>query len=260
MIKLTDILIESMAEASLSTDANKSVRAKEYIKKIDDLISNYRSDNKEIKVKGLGSLSYVEIDLGDLLISILPTDKGSTRAKFFPKTDKEKPHIDIYRANIETKPKLDVEYDEQDFYHELIHYFDYSKVKTDPKDLDTSYQKTKAKRGYAGYINNPFEVNAHFFEYFMPEVVKFIEKEKQIPDSFNDFMKDLMKDSKAKEFLGDLDEKNKKKVMKRLGTYYNDILKNPDFKIEKGNEIDDQQLKKATSGFIGKLKGVLKIK
>lgn len=261
MTKLIDILKETMIEASLQNDANKSVVAKEYIKKINDLIKNYKSNNKFISVKGIGQFVYVEIDMGNFDVTIYPNDKGGrARAKFFPKTGSEKPHVDIYRANIETKPKLDIEYNEQDFYHELIHYLDYSKVKTDPKKLNVSYQKARDKRGYSGYINNAFEVNAHFFEYFMPDIVKLIDKEKTIPPTFDEFKEDILKNPKAKEFIDDLDDKNKKKVMKRLGTYFTDILKNPNLAIQNGDEIDDKQLKKATNGFVSKLKSFLKIK
>lgn len=256
MINLIDILIE----ASLSNDANKSIKAKDYIKKIHDLINGYKSDNKQILVSSLGSLTTIKISLDDITIDISSLDRGTTKAQFIPSKGKNKSSISVLRANIHTKPKLDAEFDETALYHELIHFLDFKNIKTDPKVLHKSYQKARDKKGYAGYINNPLEVNAHFFELFMPSVVKFIEKEKQIPSTFDEFNKELLRDPKAKEFIDDLDDKNKRKVMKRLGTYYTDILKNPDFKIEKGDNIDDQQLKKATNGFMNKLKSILKIK
>jgi hypothetical protein len=250
----------NLQEASLSNDANKSEKAKGYITKIKELINNYRSDNKEIKVKGLGNLSYIELYLDNFIVNILPTDKGSTKAQFKPAVNGGKPSIDVYGARIKREPKLNVSFDEKDLYHEFVHLLDFNKIKTDPHDLDKSYQKQRDKHGYSGYINNPLEVNAHFFEYFMPEVIKFIEKEKEIPGSFDEFKRGLLSNPKAKEFIEDLNDKNRKKVMKRLGTYYNDILKNPNFKIEKGDNVDSQQLKKATNGFISKLKSILKIK
>jgi len=193
-------------------------------------------------------------------VNILPTDKGSTKAQFKPAVKGGMPSIDVYGARIKKDPKLQVSFDEKDLYHELIHLLDFDKIKTDPNDIDKSYQKQRQKHGYSGYINNPLEVNAHFFEYFMPDVIKYIEKEKDIPDTFDEFKRGLLSNPKAKEFIEDLNDKNRKKVMKRLGTYYNDILKNPNFKIEKGNNIDSQQLKKATNGFVSKLKSILRIK
>lgn len=259
-MNLTNILKE-MLEASLVNDANKSVKAKEYIKKIDDLIARYRSDNKEIEVKGVGSYSYVEVHLDGVDVNILPTNKGNIRSLFHTAHQGKEPYIDVYRAIIRTEPKLDVEFDEKSLYHELIHFLDFTKIKTSPEKLGGAAKRNNfRKHGYKAYINSPLEVNAHFFEYFMPIVVKYIEKEKKIPTTYDKFENDLLRNREAKEFIYNLDDKNKKKLKKRLGTYYTDILKNPDFKIEKGSNIDDQQLKKATNGFISKLKSILHIK
>ena len=264
MIKLTDILIDFLAEGSLSKDANKSVQAKEYIKKIEDIISNYKSDNKEIKVNSIGPLITVEIIFPNLIVNFKTVRSGETKAKFFPGKSGELPYIEILGCEIHVKP-LEVKFNKSHLFHELIHFLDFKNIKTDPNKIGTS-QSTDKKTGefrdisFKKYINHGIEMNAHFFQFFMPDVVKFIEKEKKIPDTFDEFFKDITKNPRAKGFIDDLRGSNKKKIMKRLGTYYNDILKNPDFKIEKGNNVDDQQLKKATNGFVSKLKGILKIK
>lgn len=264
MTKLINILREIL-EASLANDADKSVRAKEYIKKINDIIYNYRSDNKEIKVKGISSFSFVEITFPDVIINFKPTNSGDTKAVFNPSRNGEKPTIEVYRCNIHLKPKLEVEYDDDKLYHELVHSLDFKDINTHPDKIGTSSSKDKktgkvSPIGYKKYINHGLEMNAHFFQYFMPNIIKFIEKEKKIPDTFDEFYKEITKDPKSNEFIKDLRGSNKKKILKRLGTYYNDILKNPDFKIEKGGNVDDQQLKKATNGFVSKLKSILKIK
>jgi len=251
MIKLTHILKEVVLEASLGRDAKKNQLANAYIKKANDLIARNKADVNEF-----GGKFFVKIYLKDVDIYFTSTHNGTSKAEYDADA-KPKPLITVDKCDISTHPKLSVKYDENVLRHELIHHFDYRTSKTSPGKLKASSLKQNQK-GDGGYINSPLEVNAHFFEIFMNDIVKMIEKEKEIPQTYNEFYRDILKNPDAKDFLDNLNEKNKRKVMKRLGTYYNDILKNPDFNIQNGDKIDDTRLKKATNGFISKIKSFFK--
>lgn len=247
-MSLTSILREVL-EASLQKDAKKNQLANGYIKNINDLINKHK-----VKLVGFGQFWSVQVDLDDFDIHFYSSHSGGTKAEY-DATAKPKPIISVYRCEISKEP-LSVKYDENVLRHEIIHHLDYKTSKTSPDKLKSS--SMKQNKDYSSYINSPLEVNAHFFELFMNNIVQMIEKEREIPPSFDEFQRDITNDPKAKEFLEDLDEKNKRKVLKRLGTYYNDILKNPDFKIQNGDKIDDTRLKKATNGFISKIKSFFK--
>ena len=110
------------------------------------------------------------------------------------------------------------------------------KVGRDPNDpqVYTFYQTATGQsvqktRDFDEYANDPYEMNAHFMEHIMPQINNYISKTSQLPTDFETFKNNLFKialnDKNFKFYYNNLTEKNKKKFLKRIGVYY-DQLKN----------------------------------
>lgn len=260
MIKLTNILrLILLEDVEANKDISQGKLTEKYIEYIHKQIENYHSNNSVIRQIEDGRFDAVEINFDNLIVRISSNNSPQQHDASFQKGKGKngKPIITVNKAEVKTNP-LKVKFDETSFKHELKHYFD-SKENSDDfeKNLKIQYKNNTSQgtvKDPDAYWNNPNEVNAYFFEHFMPEVLKFLKKEREIPDSFEEFQKDLLSNSGTRNFYHKINAENKKKVDKRLETYYKDILTNPDFKIEKDdNQIDNSKLEKSTYGFLRKL-------
>lgn len=251
MFSLITILKENIREANLDRDVDRNNTAEKYIGDINNLIDNYKSDNRKIKVSKVLGHTIIEIFFKDLTVNIQDTNAKSN-AEFIPKTGGKPAEIRIYKARIESDPKLTVKFDESAFKHEFTHNLDYKNV-SDPKQLDKRYQQDKQKdtTTNTGYTNNPFEVNAYFFQRIMPNVMQYVEKQKEVPNDVGTFIKGALSDPKSKEFVDDLSPDNKKRILKRLGTYH-DVLKNG--AQQNNGMVDPEKVQSITKSFIQKLK------
>lgn len=265
MISLIDILKRILKEDIESEKGiSQGNHSEEFIKYIDKQIKSYHTNNNVIRKIEDGNFDAVEINFDNLTIQISSNKYPTVHDADFvpPKGKNGKALIKINKANIKTKPKLEVEYDESSLKHELKHYFDSLDNSPEFKKNVEKQLKINTSNGsvtnHDEYWNNPNEVNAYFFEHFMPDILKFLKKEKEIPSSLEEFKKDVFKNSGSNSFFKKLNDTNKQKIDKRLEIYYTDILTNPNFKIEdKNNHIDNSRLEKSTYGFIKKLKDKL---
>lgn len=263
-MKLVDILKCVLKEdAAAEKDISQGKLSDKYIEYIDKQINSYTSNNRVVRKIEDGHFDAVEINFDKLIVQISANSSPAIHAAdFVPAKGKNgKALIKINKAKIDTKPKLKVNYDETSLKHELKHYYD-SLENSDEfkKNVEKQFKINKSNGSVSNpdeYWNNPNEVNAYFFEHFMPEVLKFLKKEKELPESFEEFQKDLLNNHGTHDFYSKINSTNKKNVDKRLETYYKDILTNPAFKIEKEDEIDNTRLEKSTYGFIRKLKDKL---
>lgn len=265
MIKLVHILKYILTEdADAEKDISQGNLSDEYIDYIDKQISSYKINNSVIRKIEDGDFDAVEINFDNLIIQISGNKYPSVHdADFVPAKGKRgKALIKINRANIKIKPNLEVKYDENALKHELKHYYD-SLDNTDEFKRNIEKQfKINTRKGTVknpdAYWNNINEVNAYFFEHFMPDVLKFLKNERQIQSTFDEFKNDIFSNPGSKLFFNKLNDENKKKIEARLHTYYKDILTNPEFKVQNsGNQIDNSKLEKSTYGFIKKLKDKL---
>ena len=264
MSDLLDILIEVLVEADPQKDLQMNSTVDKYMGKINGYIGSYQNNNDKVVFRDSKGTRDVEVHLPDLNVLItnrVNNASGGTKAQFYPTKQKGvgKPLLVVYDASIETDPKLTVKFDENSLRHELVHFLDFGRVKTDPDKIGTSQNKAVSQQGMKGYYNAPLESNAHFFELFVPEILKYLQKEKEMPENYNDFKNGLLQNPDAKNFYDHLDDKNKRKLEKRLGTYYTSVLKNPNFKIEEpGNKINTNKLVQVSKNFWNKIKDKFK--
>ena len=263
MITLTKILKDTLSEANTERDLAKGAKTEEFLNYIDKQISSYHSNNNVIRVVEEGNDDVVEINFKNLQIRLSNRKSEGFKpiahdAQFRKNKNKNGQFIIyVYKCDIIKNP-LKVSYDKTALKHEIAHYMDAEKnEKGFDKGADTQLKKTSNSSDAQSYFNSPLEVNAYFFEHFMPEVLKFVKKEKEIPVNFDEFRKDLFKNHEISSFFSKLNDKNKKKILKRIGTYYTDILTNKNIKIQNNNQIDNSKLEKSTYGFIKKLKDKL---
>ena len=265
MLKLTTILREVITEANLGKDVNKEKQAENYINQIKSFIAEYTSDNKRIHVIEQGGYIIIQTFFPGIDIWITNISSHGETANFKKGLNGHDSLIKIYNAQIETKPKMSAKFDENSLRHELVHYFDYKNIK-DPQTLSKKVQGNfkdddgnlkNQDSANNKYLNHGTELNAHFFELFMPQVMKYVEKQGELPPNVNDFVRDVIRDGETKRVFNQLNPVNKQKVMKRLGTYY-DTLKNG--VLDPGGQVDDKRLKDATSSWMSNIKKIFGFK
>lgn len=264
-MKLLRLLIRLLKEdAESESDISQAKLSDQYIDYINKQIKSYTSNNNVVRKIEDGQFDAVEVNFDNLTVQISQNVSSKVHdADFIPaKGRKGKAMIKVNRAYIKTKPKLEVKYNENALKHELKHYYD-SLHNSDEfkKNVQKQFKINNRVGGVKdidSYWNNPNEVNAYFFEHFMPDVLKYLKKEKEIPSNFEEFKNDIFSNSGSKSFYQKLNNDNKTKIDKRIETYYKDILTNPQFKIQTNDQqIDNSKLEKSTYGFMRKLKDKL---
>ena len=256
IIKKSDLLtmikneLFSIISEAAKEDVKKGAEAKAIIDYIDRLIDNYKENNQAIRVFGTDDVQIKYKDLNVLLTSKKPKFKDnddSPEAQYLP----NKKLLVIYGSKIIRKNGgLEVKYNNKDMYHELIHYMDFSRsykgdvqkytkalnkrnIKYKVKDTTSGEEKEVTKYDTGKYYKDPLEINAHFFEFVLPNVLKIIQNNENITSkSVSDFVKEIMKDQKFNDFYNHLNDKFKKKIIKRIGVLYQEVKNNK-------SELDD---------------------
>lgn len=242
-ISLLEIIDEAVAD-----DVKKAAEANAIIKWVEDKIKNYTSDTKEIKFY---NQPYNKVILNykeklTIVLTQLPSSSGDL-AVFIPRTntitvfkcgikEEEVKSINIFKS----KFKIRVYFNKKALFHELIHYFDVTRqFKGGVEAVEKSVDKIGASKNvWSAYFNNPLEMNTHFFERVFPGILEDIENNRQlVTQPFPDFFKDVLRDEDFSAFYKALDDKNKKKIQKRLGTLYLELKNDPD-KIKELSKID----------------------
>lgn len=250
----------SIYEATLSNDVEKASKANNIISYIKEQINSYNSNNNIIKIITLYHNYAIQINFTDLTVILLnydPKDGNEAITKYPKKGENSKTIIEIYKCNIETKPKLKIFFNENALFHELIHYLDTKQAKQSGKSIPSASSASKSS-GMSGYINIPVEFNAHFFHRTMPQILKYLEVQNEFPKNFDQFKNEIFQINDVKEFYNLLTSENKQRFLKRIGSYWVSIKNNEIFKTN--GEIDDIKLNNSTQNWIGKIKNFLKLK
>jgi hypothetical protein len=258
-ISLLEIVKEAIAD-----DVKKAAEANVIMKWIDDKINNYTSDTKEIKFynKPYDKIILKYKDL-EIELTELPSSNPNDRAQYAPRQNK----ITVFKTKItsedkttnifKTKFKISAEYDRKSLFHEIIHYFDVTRqYKSDVGSIEKRLDKiSSSKDAWKKYVNEPLELNTHFFERVFPEILKDIENNKElVVKSFPDFFKDVLNDKDFKDFYESLNDKNRKKIQKRLGVLYLELKNNPN-KVKELSKVnlDNIENEKEKVGWLSKI-------
>jgi hypothetical protein len=258
-ISLLEIVKEAVAD-----DVKKAAEANAIMKWIDDKVNNYISDTKEIKFYNKPYdrivLKYKNLEIE---LTELPSSDPNNRAQYIPRQNK----ITVFKTKItsedkttnifKTKFKISAEYDRKSLFHEIIHYFDVTRqYKSDVGSIEKRLDKiSSSKDAWKEYVNEPLELNTHFFERVFPEILKDIENNKElVVKSFPDFFKDVLNDKDFKDFYESLNDKNRKKIQKRLGVLYLELKNNPN-KVKELSKVnlDNIENEKEKVGWLSKI-------
>jgi hypothetical protein len=128
----------------------------------------------------------------------------------------------------------------------------------------STQQEPFQNREFKEYVNDPYELNAHFVEYILPIINKFVSKEAELPPTFEEFKKEvfdnIFQTKYFRDYFNTLTDVNRKKFLKRIGVYYQQLKtfvgkeQHVDFnnKEETSLHVDPPVLSK----FLQKIKGV----
>jgi hypothetical protein len=258
-ISLLEIVKEAIAD-----DVKKAAEANAIMKWVDDKVNNYISDTKEIKFynKPYDKIILKYKDL-EIELTELPSSDPNDKAQYVPRQNK----ITVFKTKItsedkttnifKTKFKISAEYDRKALFHEIIHYFDITRqYKSDIGSIEKRIDKiSSSKDTWKEYVNEPLELNTHFFERVFPEILKDIENNKElVVKPFPDFFKDVLNDKDFKDFYESLNDKNRKKIQKRLGVLYLELKNNPN-KVKELSKVnlDNIENEKEKVGWLSKI-------
>jgi hypothetical protein len=263
IVKENISLLEFIQEA-VEQDVKKASEANAIMKWIDGKINNYTSDTKEIKFYNKPYdrivLKYKNLEIE---LTELPSSDPNNRAQYIPRQNK----ITVFKTKItsedkttnifKTKFKISAEYDRKSLFHEIIHYFDVTRqYKSDLGSIEKRLNKiSSSKDVWKAYVNEPLELNTHFFERVFPGILEDIKDDKQLMSkSFPDFFKDVLNDKDFKDFYESLNDKNRKKIQKRLGVLYLELKNNPN-KIKDLSKVDLENIEdeKEKVGWLSKI-------
>lgn len=232
MFRLYGILIESIEE-DVKADVKKSGEARAIVDYIVSAVEKWDGTNTNA-VKVFPDSGKIKVQYKDIPITLIRginRKSPTTLAGYNPKTK------ELFVWNVEMKKdgrkKIHVGFDDEtrsSLYHELIHYLDMTRqYKGSVDSLMKGYKRDTDKRGFAGYINNPLEFNAHFFEYFMPAFIEDLQKNRHVVKKpFAEFYKAISNSSQFRWMQNNLDPKYFRKMQKRIAALYQEFSKNPD--------------------------------
>ena len=265
-------------EANLEQDMQSELTAQKYIDKILELVSKfpkskYVSYNPKLKFATvmLGGLK-VQIYASDSTYS----QNAGMNAGYEPRTNL----LNVYNVDIQFDErnktlKFNIpDKQREEIKHELIHFLDIKrggktgikdvlskieqkftpeytewakKAGIDPKTKQavTFYynhtgQDPRIQRDYGEYVNNAHEMNAHFLEFVMPQINKYIQNKGELPKEFNTFKDEIFKSNhEFSNYYQHLTDENKKRFLKRLAVYFqsikNYVIKDPEVKFDKAS-------------------------
>lgn len=270
MSHLKKLLIEILDEASFEADEKSRQDTKEFVSKLKNKIS--AEDGKVVYKHKRPDHFITDIDG----IKVKLYDKDSTypeASSAYARQDQgeyihDNKELRIYNCDIKKDPKLEIKFSEPTVNHEFTHSKDFARIlkgrKGSDKDKAKLIQTGDPSKGRTAYVSSPVEFNSHFFHLTIPTIEKYLDH-KQVLPSYKDFQNDLLANREVKNFYHDLTPEYKKKLLKRLYTFYSGMLDvqngkspQPVTKIEElpGGEKNEKVYKKSL--FIDKLKGLFK--
>jgi len=247
---MATLINKILSEASFEGDKALNDTAKNIL---NELVRRVEQGKKLTKIGGgvwtkIGELEFYIFDKRSSAAH-LASSKGM-RAAF--NGNPKNPIINSYQNITEgDNRQVDKEY----IYHEIIHYLDVKRGKDKNFMLKSGTKQAKSREEFAtasgkdkaekyekmfsDYYNSPEEFNTHFMQYVYNNIENFVLNKASL-GSFDDFKKNII-EGDAKHFFKTLDEKYKKKFLKRLFIVYNNVMKN-----EKAGQQNGKDYKEAT--------------
>lgn len=227
---------ESLMKERAESDIKTASEASAIMKYLDDQIANYKGNTSVIKYLG----GDIILQYKDLKIVLSPKRSELSSDAQYDSKNKE---VKVFNVKIQKSPKLSVEYDKKALMHEIIHHLDITrKYKGDIEKYRKDVEKTVKNQDYKKYYNDPLEFNAHFFEFIMPSILDNIADGKIKTDTnYNEFVQTIKADGSFAQFYNNINDKFKKKFLKRLGALYVS-LKDDNSKLKDLTKIDTDNL------------------
>lgn len=250
------IIDNILKEASFEGDKKLNDTAKNIVA---ELVNRIKNNKKITRING-----GVWTKIGELEFYIFNKNSNNSyqaartgvRAEFTGNL--KNPIVQSYQ-NILSKDNFHI--DESYIYHEVIHYLNLKRGK-DKDFMNRSGEKqVKGREEYAkatgkekaekhdqlykDYYNSPAEFNTHFMQYVYNNIEHFVLNKANL-GSYDDF-KNTIINGEAKHFFNNLDDKNKKKFLKRLYIVYNNITKNEKINDNIGDNYKDATKKQRVS-------------
>lgn len=252
-------------EANLENDYAAYQKANEFLKKAKELIAQF--PNKFVSYNPDMDFSKVKVgEMIFQLCGQNNKMTAQYKGKFNAAYDRSSNVLSVFNVDIsydkQTK-KLSVQFpNENEVIHELVHFIDLKRSgkkqqdiygkRVSPKfsneylqwakekgynDIDNTYTQTAygivtgqspfQNRDFKDYVNDPYELNAHFTEYVIPQINKYVSKETELPTTFEEFKNELFENILStkyfKDYYNSLTEINRKKFLKRIGVYYQQL-------------------------------------
>lgn len=270
-------------EATLDKDMEAEQKSQAFISKVFELVQQFPK-SKFISYNPKPEQNFIIVKVGNLTFQLFDSSSPHSQsagmnAGFVPRNNTVNVfNVEISYDKASKKLSLNVpENQKEEIKHEIIHFLDLKRTgkegtedylkklgaydkeyekwakanSLDPKSqlVQTMYQNRTGKsifkpREQGEYQNDNYEMNAHFMEYVMPKMNKYILNKGEIPKQFDGFKKEILDDnSEFKNYYSHLEDKNKKKFLKRLAVYYQSlrdfILKTPNVKFDKASTTLD---------------------
>lgn len=254
-----------LQEANLENDYGAYQKAIEFLKKAKELISQF--PNKFVSYNPDLDFSKVKVgEMIFQLCGENNKMSHQYRGKFKAAYDRSNNCLSVFDVNIsydKKSKKLNIQFpNENEIIHELVHFMDLKRSgkkqqdvygkRVAPKfsdeflnwakekgynDLENTYTQTAfgistgqsvyKNIDFKDYANDPYEMNAHFTEYVIPQINKYVSKETELPTTFDEFKNELFQNILStkyfKDYINSLTENNKKKFLKRIAVYYQQL-------------------------------------
>lgn len=296
---MSNFIQKILTEAGLENDYGAFQKAGKFVEKAKELIAQFPNKFVSYNPKE----DFAQVKVGSMVIqlfgknaSISKRYAGQMNAAYEARNN----ILNLYGVDInyEKSKKLSIDFDEKEAIHELTHFLDLGKSSekqqkdylkklapkftkeyldwTKEKGLDpdsplvfTTWENHTGKsvqmqRDFTEYVNDPYELNAHFMEHIMPQINNYVQKTLEVPNSFDEFKNNVfnsaLNDKNFKAYYKELTDQNKKRFLKRIAVYYQQLR---DF-VAKEENIDFNNTntslaihKPVLAKFFQNIKGVL---
>lgn len=231
-----NIIDKILKEATLEKDLDRSKQASTIMGKIGQRLKSYNGENISNELEYSDEFKIFFTKIGDLSVYIFGYDSPHPVAKHAKSVNREAAYafkdktLYVFNATLSFDEKtkhLQFDINPQTLYHELIHYLDYSKVNLDKYH---SHDAAAHEKGDSKYLNDPFELNAHFHDKIVPEIEHLISQGKQVVEAikergWNFFRQTIFNLPNVSNYFKGLNKQNQKRFLKRLAEYFQKIVK-----------------------------------
>ncbi len=228
---IKETIRECLNEATVQNDKYYYDIAEEFYEKmIIELNNNNFINQNDGNI--LFKASEINLDYRDLLIIFTSYNTEKTKPPFGNDTLKSYYSFGSYKeykviviSNLKYDKIPSKGISKESFIHEFIHYLDFKRSKGFKPNFDD-------KTTISDYYNSPTEYNAYYQEAATYIVNLFkdmdiLNKFKEKYETFDKFLKWMLENVFDKDFIKNLNDKNKRKIKKRIYNIYSEFLKTP---------------------------------